>query len=368
MDQQAVYDGFMPPRVQAFLDGTNVNVVAYGQTGSGKTHTMFGPPGIMGRAAAGEHGDSVCPDYGLFPRGLLAVFDACIAMRKSGAAVVLTASAVELSHMGNVDMLARADEIAARKRAAETASSGGMWQDWALGVSVDRAATPPRLYGMSELPLCAPKDLHAVYAALATRNTAATLMNDSSSRTHCFAFLTLRVYDCVSDTVRVSRFQFVDLAGSERLKDAHGTDLNMDFGSGSEAITGLLTNYSLTMLGACVRALLEHNAKKGKKGRFSFRTYMFDLVQLLVESMTGHAHTACFVCLSQAPDNLTQSKFALDFGETFAKLSPKPRRVKPQARKQLVKMASKMVDESNKALATVKDQKWRAIREAQKRD
>ena len=52
-DQAALYDAFMPKRVAAFLDGVNVNVMAYGQTGSGKTHTMFGPPGIMARAASG---------------------------------------------------------------------------------------------------------------------------------------------------------------------------------------------------------------------------------------------------------------------------------------------------------------------------
>ena len=34
--------------------------------------------------------------------------------------------------------------------------------------------------------------------------------------------------------------------------------------------------------------------------------------------MTGDAATACFVCLSQAPNNLMQSKFALDFGEAVA--------------------------------------------------
>ena len=71
MDQAALYSHFMPPRVQAFLDGVNVNVMAYGQTGSGKTHTMFGPPGIMGRAAGGQYGDDMCAEYGLFPRGVL---------------------------------------------------------------------------------------------------------------------------------------------------------------------------------------------------------------------------------------------------------------------------------------------------------
>ena len=415
MGQQELYASFMPARVNLFMNGTDVNVMAYGQTGSGKTHTMFGPPGIMARAAAGEYGDrDCCPDYGLFPRGLLAVFEAVEELRRSssaggagaGAMVALTASAVELSFMGNVDMLARADDMAARRRAAE-AASGGIWAADSLGVALDKAAAPPRLYGMTELPLESAADLRTLYAALATRNTAATLMNNSSSRTHCFAFLTLRVVvqnpkDCPSSSsssssssgsndvegsassssspddstgvlVRTSRFQFVDLAGSERLKDAHGAEVRLDWGGGGEAMTGLLTNQSLSMLGSCVRALIEHNAKhKGKTQKknsaFSFRTFLFDLVFLLRESMTGAAATACFVCLSQAPDNLPQSKFALDFGESFAKLPPRPRANRPQPRTALLKAARKMVAEADRALAGSGGGKFRAVREAQKRD
>ena len=35
-DNAAIYDMFMPQRVELFLKGTNVNIMAYGQTGSGK--------------------------------------------------------------------------------------------------------------------------------------------------------------------------------------------------------------------------------------------------------------------------------------------------------------------------------------------
>jgi hypothetical protein len=297
MGQQELFDAFMPPRVKAFLDGVNVNVMAYGQTGSGKTHTMFGPPGIMARAAAGEYGTTCCPDYGLFPRGLIAIFEAFQDMRSLGGAVVLTASAVELSIMGNEDMLVRrtAAASARRKRASI------QWDGAQLGVAIDRSTNPPRLYGMTELPLETPEDLQAVYAALATRNTASTNMNDSSSRSHCFAFLTLRVRDKESDTIRTSRFQFVDLAGSERLGEAHG-DV---WAAGGEVLNGMVTNYSLMMLSSCARGLVEAR-RKGQMKTFSFRTYLVDLVQLLKESMTGAASTACFVCLSQAPANLMQ--------------------------------------------------------------
>ena len=85
---------FDSERVASFLAGVNVNVMAYGQTGSGKTHTMFGPPGIMASAARGAYGDGVCAEYGLFPRGLLAVFEAVEERRRAGETLVLTGSAI----------------------------------------------------------------------------------------------------------------------------------------------------------------------------------------------------------------------------------------------------------------------------------
>ena len=63
-----------------------------------------------------------------------------------------------------------------------------------------------------------------------------------------------QVHDATTDLVRTSRFQFVDLAGSERLKEAHAPNANWK--EGGEALNGLLTNYSLTMLSACVRGLV----------------------------------------------------------------------------------------------------------------
>ena len=213
MDQAALYDHFMPPRIQQFLDGVNVNVMAYGQTGSGKTHTMFGPPGIMARAASGQLGDGVCAEYGLFPRGVLEIFDAVEALKASGVRAVLTASAVELSIAGNRDMLSEK---------AVAVQDAPRWSGFAGGVAVDKRVKPPRLYGMTELALDSYEALRRVYAGVATRNTQGTLQNDSSSRSHCFAILTLRTRDSETDAVATRRFQFVDLAGSERLRDAHG--------------------------------------------------------------------------------------------------------------------------------------------------
>ena len=106
-----------------------------------------------------------------------------------------------------------------------------------------------------------------------------------------------------------------------------------------------------------------------KRVQFSFRAYLVDLILLLQESMMGTAATACFVCLSQAPANLMQSKFALDFGETFAQLHTAPRPTRPQPRAKLVSAAEALLFEATGALrGAPKNSRTRPVREAQRRD
>ena len=62
-----------------------------------------------------------------------------------------------------------------------------------------------------------PQALIELFSAIASRNTAATASNDSSSRSHCIVALTLFALEPKRDLVRVSTLKFVDLAGSERV-------------------------------------------------------------------------------------------------------------------------------------------------------
>ena len=306
-DNEGLYEQFLPSRIDAFFEGVNVNVMCYGQTGTGKTHTVFGTPGIMERAGRGDYGTSVPKDYGIFPRALLEIYTR--AKAASPGELVLTCSAIELSMMGNKCMF-----DTGRIKAAQ-----GLCSAEAYGVTIDKSSKPPKMFGMEEVVLETEEDVLRTFRAIATRNTAGTGLNDSSSRTHCFAFLKLYVMD--GTNVRVNRFQFVDLAGSERLKEASGTT---DFRDSDQAFTGMLTNYSLTMLLQAIRALVQQRQREKKRGAkpqpFSFRAYLFDLVLLLSESLEGKALTAVIVCVSQSPANASQSAFALDFGSEFAKL------------------------------------------------
>jgi hypothetical protein len=358
VDNETLYKQFLPHRIEGFLSGINVNVMCYGQTGTGKTHTIFGTPGLMECAGRGDFGISMHRDYGIFPRAVIETYHRVKAL---GSNYVLTCSALELSMiLGNKCMI-----DASRGKAA----TQGLLGAEAFGVCLDRSSKPPRMYGMEEVVLDTDEDVLRIFAAIATRNTAGTGMNDSSSRSHCFAFLRLYARVDGGDTVRRTRFQFVDLAGSERLSEASGTT---DYRDSTQALTGMITNYSLTMLSQAIRAYVEQRTrerrKKLKPKSFSFRAYLFDLVQLLSESMTGAALTAVIVCLSQAPSNASQTAFALDFGSSFSRLSVRERLVKPETIASLIKKAQRQKAEAERVLATTTAPKYISMRKAQKMD
>ena len=369
-DQQSLFDEFMPARIDGFLDGHNVNVMAYGQTGSGKTHTVFGPPGIMAKAGAGQLGHGICADYGIFPRGLWTIYERVqtlnAASADSGTSYVLTASCVELSMMGNLDMLVKShDERNAERDKGWSARQGS-------GPQLDKFSKPPRMYGMVELPMETPADLLRIFSAIASRNTAGTLMNDSSSRSHCVCWLTLFAHDKPSDAVRRSRFQFVDLAGSERVKEASGGSDNL--WAGGTATEGLMTNFSLMMLSKAARDIVasggaKTGGKKGGKQKLAHTAgYIGDLVPLLADSLTGNAITALFVCVSQAPDNAKQSKITLDFGEVFSRLTMGKRQQKMESRATLVKGLIRKQGENDAVLSRGVAGKFQAVRRGQALD
>ena len=71
------------------------------------------------------------------------------------------------------------------------------------------------LQGAEQLELQCAADVVQLAAAVETRLTRGTRMNDTSSRSHCVAVLKLTVLEA-GGTVRESRLQFFDLMGSER--------------------------------------------------------------------------------------------------------------------------------------------------------
>jgi len=365
MNQDALFKEFMPNCIDGFFDGYNVNLIAYGQTGSGKTHTMFGPPGIMERAAKGKYGLKVHDDYGLFPRGLINVYGHLKKVNKADTSnsYVVTCAAVELSAMGNEDLF---------KKSGYTQRSKGSFQR--TGVALDKSSKPPRLYGQNEIILEEDSDLLHIFRAISVRNTSGTLLNDSSSRSHCIVWMTLWKYVKSSKKVYVSRFQFCDLAGSERMKSAHKDGASYKKANGEwnmDVIQGMCTNYSLMELSQCLQDItLTRKAKKSfsaKKG-FSFRAYKTDLLFLLSGTLVGNALTACFVCVSQAESNKSQSRNAMEFGKRFSRLSIYRKKVNAKFVSVIEKEAHASIKTNKEHLKTTKDSPYSILRKAQIRD
>lgn len=364
MKQDALFNEFMPSCIDGFFEGYNVNLIAYGQTGSGKTHTIFGPPGCMESAAEGKYGFKVHEDYGLFPRSLINIFGQLKKLNEvdTSNSYVITCAAVEISALGNHDLFKKSG-YTHRSFSSKT------------GVGLERVYKPPRLYGQIEYILEKDSDLLHVFRAISVRNTSATMLNDSSSRSHCIIWLTLWKYEKSQKKVHVSRLQFCDLAGSERMKHAHkdgasymqaNREYNMDI------MQGLCTNWSLMELSKCLKDIATFRKAKKKfsdKEGFSFRAYSTDLLLLLSGSLLGNALTACFICVSQAESNQSQSKSSVEFGKRFSKLSICRKKVTAKSVSAIVKKAQEAIKTNKEALKTTSpDNRYAILRKGKIRE
>lgn len=135
------------------------------------------------------------------------------------------------------------------------------------------------------------------YLALgqAGRTTAATNMNESSSRSHAVFTLELKqMYHNISTgqtSEKTARIRLVDLAGSERANTSGVTGMRLREGAN--------INKSLTTLGRVIAALAEvtnQPASKRTKEVIPFRDSV--LTWLLKDSLGGNSKTAMVACLS----------------------------------------------------------------------
>lgn len=208
--QEHAYGVVAAPLVEAFVAGTDVDIIFYGQTGAGKTFSAFGPPHSMARASRAVRegaGDAVAAadvlreEHGFVLRAGFAALAAVEALNASGASTArLHGSMVELW-------------------------MGGWADQSALDLLNNREPCfvddKHHLQGAAQVPMACAADVVHLAAAVETRLTRGTRMNDTSSRSHCVTVLTLTVLDRASGDVRQSRLQFFDMMGSERFKGAN---------------------------------------------------------------------------------------------------------------------------------------------------
>ncbi|XP_042367975.1 kinesin-like protein KIF14 [Plectropomus leopardus] len=278
--QQTVYETLAKPLLLRAFEGFNTCLFAYGQTGSGKSYTMMG---------FGE-------EEGVIPRFCQELFSRLASMENKEIKCHVEMSYFEVYNEKIHDLLVTRDEPNQRRmplRVREHPVHGPYVAD----LSSNIVSSYNDIEGWLEL-------------GNKQRATAATGMNDKSSRSH--SVFTLVMTQTQTEFVEgeehdhsiTSRINLVDLAGSERCNSAQT--------SGDRLREGASINKSLLTLGKVISALSEQ-ALSRKKVFIPYRESI--LTWLLKESLGGNSKTAMIATLSPAGSNVEESLSTLRYAQ-----------------------------------------------------
>nr|XP_055074215.1 kinesin-like protein KIF14 [Misgurnus anguillicaudatus] len=277
--QKMVYEKLARPLLERAFEGFNTCLFAYGQTGSGKSYTMMG----FGEA-------------GVIPRFCEELFARLSKTDTKEVSCHLEMSYFEVYNEKIHDLLVPKDEQNQKKmplRVREHPVYGPYVADLSTNVVTSYADIQTWLeLGNKQ------------------RATAATGMNDKSSRSH--SVFTLVMTQTKTEFVEeeehehciTSRINLVDLAGSERCTSAQT--------SGDRLREGASINKSLLTLGKVISSLSEQSQSR-KKVFTPYRESV--LTWLLKESLGGNSKTAMIATLSPAASNMDESLSTLRYAQ-----------------------------------------------------
>ena len=270
--QGEVYAATTADLVERVVGGRNATVLAYGQTGSGKTFTVQG-------------GDDEAE--GLMPRCVDDVF-ARVAALGAGREARVTCTYLEIYNEQVRDLFGDDVEKQLQVRTARDGST--------------------LVAGLTEIPLESAQDARDCLAVGAERRqSAATSMNDQSSRSHAVFELKVAVREGGSATTRVGRFLLVDLAGSE---SAGRTGI--EGAGGARRLEAQSINQSLLALGQVITAL------SGGEKHVPFRDSK--LTRLLQDSLGGSAATVLVACVGPSPKSRDESLSTLRYADRAGRI------------------------------------------------
>ncbi|KAK0615974.1 P-loop containing nucleoside triphosphate hydrolase protein [Bombardia bombarda] len=296
--QADVYDSLGEEFLDHNFEGYHTCIFAYGQTGSGKSYTMMGTaekPGLIPRT---------CED--LFER-IAAAQDETPNISYN---VRVSYFEVYNEHVRDLLVPVVPNQPPYYLKIRESPTEG------------------PYVKDLTEVPVRSINEiLRHMRVGDASRTTASTKMNDTSSRSHAvFTIMLKQIHhdlDTDETTERSSRIRLVDLAGSERAKSTEATGARLREGSN--------INKSLTTLGRVIAALadpkasqpstprsklLKRNGEKssgggGGGGMVPYRDSI--LTWLLKDSLGGNSKTAMIACI--APSDYEETLSTLRYAD-----------------------------------------------------
>lgn len=249
------------PILQCVKEGMNGTIMVYGQTGTGKTYTMLGS----------EDGEQ-----GLVHKVVANMLEHVQQKIADGAQCALTLSMIEIYNERLTDMLSPNGE-------EEVTLISGF----------------PRF--THKATLCRVDDaIRTIQRGLSWRHTAATLMNERSSRSHVVFIFDMEEYNAFTEQTEVAHLFMIDLAGSESLKKSQA--------SGVAAGEAGKINKSLLALKSVFLALSNTN-EATRPSHVPYRDSK--LTELLQDSIGGTARTLMIACISSVGRDIEETKSTL---------------------------------------------------------
>ncbi|KAL8620255.1 Kinesin-like protein kif14 [Nucella lapillus] len=281
-DQGRVYASLAQPLLGKAFEGYNTCLFAYGQTGSGKSYSIMG------------HGE----ERGIIPRFCEELFGRVVRLStKEEVNIGVEISFFEIYNEKIHDLLASSKEKNGKKATLKVR---------------EHPVLGPYVEGLSTFVVNSFEDVEG-WITLGTKNraTAATGMNDKSSRSHSVFTIVLtqtrteRLEDEAHDHSTTSKINLVDLAGSERQSQAQTT--------GDRLREGANINKSLLTLGKVISVLSERSAatKKQRKIFIPYRDSV--LTWLLKESLGGNSKTAMIATISPSHHHVEETLSTLRY-------------------------------------------------------
>ncbi|KAH8664068.1 kinesin motor domain-containing protein [Xylariales sp. PMI_506] len=280
-DQEDVYNCLGEEFLDHNFEGYHTCIFAYGQTGSGKSYTMMGTP----------------ERPGLIPRTCEDLFQRIEAAQNETPNISyhVRASYFEVYNEHVRDLLVPVvpHQAPYYLKIRESPTEG------------------PYVKDLTEVPV---RNIGEILRYMkigdASRTTASTKMNDTSSRSHAVFTIMLKQihHDMETDetTERSSRIRLVDLAGSERAKSTEATGARLREGSN--------INKSLTTLGRVIAALADPKHRSGGKRNKDIVPYRDSILTwLLKDSLGGNSKTAMIACI--APSDYEETLSTLRYAD-----------------------------------------------------
>ncbi|KAG5178547.1 kinesin-like protein [Tribonema minus] len=276
--QKRVYEVCGAPLVESVLEGYNGTIFAYGQTGAGKTHTMEGYPDPP-------------EQRGIIPNSFQHIFDK-IALADN-VQYLVRASYLEIYNEEIRDLLSKDPKNSLDLK--ENADSGVYVKD--LTSFVVKSAM--------EID-------HVMQAGKKNRSVGATLMNQTSSRSHSIFTIVVECSDLHDKNghIRVGKLNLVDLAGSERQSKTGAT--------GDRLKEATKINLSLSALGNVISALVD-----GRSQHIPYRDSK--LTRLLQDSLGGNTKTVMCANCGPAEYNYDETVSTLRYANRAKNIKNKPK-------------------------------------------